>query len=87
VKRSTGLPTLVIMCAPCHAAGKERKLAEFDLGPDGPSQTHHTVGAWSGPDGDDKVHLRCPCGHGRQVPRQQILEALAAITGKSTIYL
>jgi hypothetical protein len=82
-RRSTGLPTLVVKCATC----RERKLAEFDLGPGGPSQTHHTVGAWSGPDSDDKVHLRCPCGHGRQVPRQQILGELATVSGEKTIYL
>jgi hypothetical protein len=81
--RNTGLPTLIVMCAACRA----RKLAEFDLGPDGPSQTHHTIGAWSGPDGNGKVHLRCPCGHGRQVPVQQITGALATITGVKRIYL
>ena len=83
MRRSTELPTLIVKCAAC----RKRKLAEFDLGPDGPSQTHHTVGAWSGPDGDDKVHLRCPCGHGHQVPRQQVTDALAAITGTKVIYL
>jgi hypothetical protein len=83
MKRSTGLPTLVVKCADC----RERKLAEFDLGPDGPSQTGHTVGAWSGPDANDKVHLRCPCGHGRQVSRQQVTDALATISGRTVIYL
>ncbi len=85
MKRSTGLPTLVIMCAPCQAAGKRRKLAEFDLGWDGPSQTHHTLGQWN--DDDTKVHLRCEYGHDPQVSRQWILETLGSLDGKATIYL
>jgi hypothetical protein len=82
-RQSTDLPTLVVKCADC----RERKLAEFDLGPDGPSQRHHTVGAWSGPDGDDRVHLRCPCGHPRTLTRQEITAALATISGRTVIYL
>jgi len=88
VKRSTGLPTLVIMCRPCHGAGKRRKLAEFDLGPDGPSQTHYTIGRWSGgPDSDAQVNLACRCGHARPVTRKDIVQALRSLDGKSTIYL
>jgi hypothetical protein len=74
------------MCRPCHGAGKRSKLAEFDLGPDGPAQTHHTVGQWS--DGDSEVNLRCPrCRHERPLLTESILEALGAITGKTTAYL
>jgi len=90
VRHSTGLPTLIVMCRPCRDVDRPgRKLAELDLGPDGPSQTHHTIGQWSGPDGDDKLHLGCPaCGHApRPIRRQRITQALAAITGKSTVYL
>lgn len=85
MRRSTGLPTAVIMCEPCHRAGKERKLAEFDLGPDGPSQTHHTLGQWN--DDDTKVHLRCPSGHDAQITAGWILETLRTAGGKTTIYL
>jgi hypothetical protein len=85
VKRFTGLPTLVIMCRPCHGAGKRRKLAEFDLGPDGPSQTHYTLGRWNNT--DTQVNVACACGHARTLTREDILRALTRIDGKSTIYL
>jgi len=86
VRRSTGLPTLVIMCRPCHGAGRRSKLAEFDLGPDGPSQTHHTIGRWD--DDATRVSLRCPrCGHERTLLTADITGALAAITGKSLAYV
>jgi hypothetical protein len=87
VKRSTGLPTLVVMCRPCHDAEKGTVLAEFDLAASGPSQTHHTIGQWSG-DGA-VVRLRCPrCRHRpRPVTREQILKALGGSGGKETIYL
>ncbi|MGB6455586.1 MAG: hypothetical protein WBH47_14005 [Streptosporangiaceae bacterium] len=86
-RRSTGLPTLVVICRPCHDAGKGTKLAEFDLGPDGPSQTHHTLGQWS--DDDAELSLRCPrCKHRPQpVTQEHIAKALAAVAGKLTIYL
>jgi hypothetical protein len=76
------------MCRPCSDAGRGRKLAEFDLAPSGPAQTHHTLGRWTGTEPDDRVHLRCPCGHEpRPLGRRAIIETLNAITGKSVIYL
>jgi hypothetical protein len=79
VRRHTGLPTVVIVCGPCLLRGKQRKLAEFDLGPDGPSQTSPTVGAWTtSPDGTDKVHLVCGCKHHVERTREWVLTALAS---------
>jgi hypothetical protein len=89
VKRSTGLPTIIVMCRPCRDNGKHSNLAEFDLGPDGPSQGPHTLGRWTGAEPDDRVHLRCRrCGHApRPLPRRWILDALDTVTGKSVVYL
>ena len=97
MRRQTGLPTIDIMCAPCQRAGKRRRLARFDLGPDGPSVTAWTdagtgqrvLPQWStSPDGTEKVHLRCGGGHNRQIRRDRIEAALqAAPPGVSTIPL
>jgi hypothetical protein len=74
------------MCAPCLRAGKRRKLVQFDLYPGGP-----VINAWSvsgqrvwaewtdGPDGEEKIHLRCGCGHTPQIRRERMTAALGAI--------
>jgi hypothetical protein len=91
----TGPPTIDILCAPCLEAGRRRRLARFDLGPDGPHvHAWRTPGGgkftprWTdSPDGDDKVHLGCGCGHEIQIRRERILAALAAIEGVQRIPL
>ena len=80
--RQTGLPVTVVMCRPCLAAGKRRKLLEFDLGPDGPSVSlfadngQRVIPRWSGPEDAGKVHRVCSCGNHVQVSRAEILKAL-----------
>jgi hypothetical protein len=66
VRRQTGLPTVHMLCAPCLRDGARRKLATFDLGPDGPSVwAWNTAGGKVRPlwtedpaTGEDKVHLK-----------------------------
>ena len=95
------MPIIDIVCGPCRRSGKHRRLARFDLGPDGPAVTAwigEGLGAaaarphpdsppearrirpqWTtGPDGAEKIHLRCGCGHTPQIRRERIEEALAA---------
>ena len=88
MRRRTGLPEVTILCAPCLARTppRRRRLALFDLGPGGPCVTawrqggRKVVPEWTGPDGADKVHLVCGCGHEVQIRRERILAALAAVT-------
>ena len=95
MRRQTGVPTVHVLCAPCLRDGRRRKLATFDLGPDGPS-----VHAWNAPGGKarplwtadpgggDKVHLICGCGHNPQRKRAWVVALLdAAPEGVSTIAL
>jgi hypothetical protein len=91
---NVGLKTIHVLCAPCLRDGNRHKLATFDLGPDGPAVWGWTAGGkrvvplWTGPEGEDKVHLKCGHGHTPQRKRQWIIELLdAAPEGVSTIAL
>ena len=96
MRRQTGLPTIDVLCAPCLHKGRRRKLATFDLGPDGPSVwAWNTAGGKVQPlwtenpvTGEDKVHLICGCGHNPQRKRAWVTALLdAAPEGVSTIAL
>ncbi len=84
---------LDILCRPCLDSGRRHRLARFGIytypgaDPEPWVEYRHDSSdgallraAWTdGPDGVDKVHLGCACGHTPQIRRDQIAKWIDAV--------